>query len=312
MKGIVRYGRYYFAEGVRHLLKRPKKTVYNNTSYLDDLHANRYLAEHIRSGEPFMAGRFGSGEMRAFRRTLEVRFGLRKDIPEETLDSLCINAGFFPRDREKIMRFGELMEGSCRQVDLIATWQGLVMEDYVYDTYLPDAVQCFLSGLEPFFVDEPWTEALKGRRVLVIHPFEDTIRSQYLNHRSQLFADPRILPEFELLTLKAVQTIGGQPDERFADWFAALDYMTDKALEQKFDVAIIGCGAYGFPLAARIKAAGRQAVHMGGASQLLFGIRGNRWEQREDYQKLMNDVWCRPGDAERPSAADQIEGSCYW
>lgn len=311
MSGVIRYGRYFLEEGVRHVLKWKKKVNYDNVSYLDDLHSNRYLAEKIRSGHPFMAGRFGSGEMRAFRRTLEVGWGLKKEIPEETLDSLFINAGFFPRDRQKVMRFGKLMEESCGQVDLIATWQGLVMEDYVYDTYLPQATQCFLSGLEPFFVEEPWTSALEGKKVLVIHPFEDTIRSQY-GKRKEIFREKEILPEFKLYTLKAVQTIGGQGDERFADWFEALDYMTEEALKTDFNVAIIGCGAYGFPLAARLKAAGRQAVHMGGASQLLFGIRGKRWEDREDYRQIMNEAWCRPQESEKPAGAAKVENSCYW
>ena len=311
MKGVLRYSRYFFGEGVRHVLKIPAKVKYDNVSYLDDLHANRFLAERIRSGEPFMAGRFGSGEMRAFRRTLEVRFGLKREIPEETLDSLCINAGFFPRERERVMEFGYLMEQASSQVDLIATWQGLVMENYVYDTWLPQAVQCFLSGLEPFFVDEPWTAALKGRKVLVIHPFEDSIRSQYAK-RERLFVNPAVLPDFELDTLKAVQSIGGQGDARFKDWFEALAYMEEEALGRSFDVAILGCGAYGFPLAARLKAAGRQAVHMGGAAQLLFGIRGKRWEDREDYRRIMNESWCRPGEGEKPAAASQVENSCYW
>ena len=41
-----------------------------------------------------------------------------------------------------------------------------------------------------------------------------------------------------------------------------------------FDVALIGCGAYGFPLAAKLKTAGKQAIHLGGVLQALFGIKG--------------------------------------
>ena len=88
--------------------------------------------------------------------------------------------------------------------------------------------------------------------------------------------------------------------------------MENEALKKDFDVAVIGCGAYGFPLAARLKAAGKQAVHMGGAAQLLFGIRGQRWEARDDYRVLMNDSWSRPLDSERPEGAKKVENSCYW
>ncbi len=292
-------------------MKIHKKPVYDNQKYLDDLHANRMIAGQILAGRPFMAGRFGSGEMRAFRRTLEVGWGWKKEIPEETMDSLCVNAGFFPRDKEKVMAFGRLMEKACRQVDLIGVWEGLLMEGYVYDTFLPEAYRCFLGGLEPFFCGEPWTAALAGKKVLVIHPFEESIKRQYAK-RERLFADRNILPEFELKTQKAVQTIAGQPDPRFADWFEALDYMADSALRTEFDVAVIGCGAYGFPLAARLKAAGKQAIHMGGAAQLLFGIRGQRWDAREDYQRIMNENWSRPLAEEKPQGAARVENNCYW
>jgi len=307
----LRYAAYFACEGVKVVLKIKSKIHYDNVFYLDDLHANRYMAEKIRSGEPFMACRMGSGEMRTFRRTLEVGWGFRKELPEETMDSICINAGFFPRDEEKVMQFGELMAKASKEADLIAVWDGLVMENYVYNTYVKQAKRCYLSGLEPFFCGEPWTKELAGKKVLVIHPFEDTIRSQY-EKRRELFADPDVLPDFELITLKAVQTIAGQKDERFSDWFEALDYMTEEALKKDFDVAIIGCGAYGFPLAARLKAAGKQVVHMGGATQLLFGIRGNRWDAKEEYQALINDAWCRPAESEKPKSAGKVENQCYW
>lgn len=307
----LRYGAYFAWDGAKIVLKIKSKIHYDNQLYLDDLHANRLMKEKILSGEPFMACRMGSGEMRTFRRTLEVRWGLRKELPEETLDSICINAGFFPRDRGKVMDFGRLMEESCKQVDLIGVWDGLAMENYVYNTYVKQAKRCYLAGLEPFFCGEPWTYGLTGKRVLVIHPFEESIQRQY-SRREQLFQNPDILPEFTLLTLKAVQTIAGQRDERFDDWFQALDYMTEEALKKEFDVAIIGCGAYGFPLAARLKQAGKQAIHMGGATQLLFGIRGNRWDAKEEYQSLINDAWCRPTDGEKPKSAEQVENQCYW
>ena len=43
-----------------------------------------------------------------------------------------------------------------------------------------------------------------------------------------------------------------------------------------FDVALLGCGAYGLPFAASIKRMGKKAVHLGVATQILFGIKGKR------------------------------------
>ena len=79
-----------------------------------------------------------------------------------------------------------------------------------------------------------------------------------------------------------------------------------------FDVALIGCGAYGLPLGAAIKQMGKPAVHLGGALQLLFGIRGRRWEAMPQYLSLMNDAWVRPSSTETPPLAEMVDGGCYW
>lgn len=311
MLNQLEYGGYFFTEGVRHVLKIKRNIHYDNRLCLDDSHANLWLMGMVRSGKPFMAGRFGSGEMRTFLKTREVRMGLRRAVPETYMDSMCINAGFFPRQQEQVMAFGDLMEESCRQVDLLAIWGTLPMENYVLHHHVPQAKRCYLSGLEPFFAGQPWTMSWEGKRVLIIHPFEESIRLQY-ERKEEFQRHMKWLPDFTLKTLKAVQTIGGQKDERFDTWFAALDYMYETAMEQEFDLAVIGCGAYGFPLAARLKQAGKQAVHMGGATQLLFGIIGKRWEAKEEYRQLMAEGWKRPLPSEMPEAAKKIEGGCYW
>jgi len=127
-----------------------------------------------------------------------------------------------------------------------------------------------------------------------------------------LFNNNDILPEFTLLTLKAVQTVAGQRDERFETWFDALEFMFNEAMKKDFDIAILGCGAYGFPLAAKLKLAGKQAIHLGGATQLLFGIEGNRWDDHPVISKLYNEYWVRPIESEKPKNANSVEGACYW
>jgi hypothetical protein len=168
-----------------------------------------------------------------------------------------------------------------------------------------------LEDLEPFFCENPWTKALEGKKVLVVHPFADTIQRQFAV-KDKLFADG-LLPDFDLRTIKAVQSIAGEKTA-FKDWFEALDFMKGQIAATDFDICILGCGAYGFPLAAFIKDSGKKAIHLGGVTQLLFGIKGSRWEQYilYPYANLYNDYWVRPGDKERPRNADMVEGACYW
>ena len=169
-----------------------------------------------------------------------------------------------------------------------------------------------LTALEPWYVEHPWTGGLSGKKVLVIHPFRETILRQY-EKREMLFDSPETLPEFaDLQVVQAVQTIAGNTDGRFRDWFEALDWMYTEAVKIDFDTAIIGSGAYGFPLAAKLKAAGKQAFHMGGATQLLFGIKGSRWDNHPVIGRLYNEHWVRPAESERPRSANIVEGGCYW
>ena len=148
--------------------------------------------------------------------------------------------------------------------------------------------------------------------MLVIHPFEESIRKQY-SRRTVLFQNEKVLPPFDLLTLKAVQSLGSIHDRsRFQNWFEALNWMEEKVNSLTFDIALIGCGAYGLPLAAHVKRMGKKAVHLGGATQILFGIKGARWEGIPEISKLFNEYWIRPAEEEKPDNYKQIEGGSYW
>jgi len=65
-------------------------------------------------------------------------------------------------------------------------------------------------------------------------------------------------------------------------------------------------------LAGYIKSLGKKAVHLGGATQILFGIKGKRWEERSDFKQLFNKYWIRPLETEKPINYKKIEGGCYW
>jgi len=154
----------------------------------------------------------------------------------------------------------------------------------------------------------PWTNALEGKRILVISPYSKTIKKQY-KKRAKLFSNKNILPKFHLITLTSVNSVGGETNG-FKTWFEALSHMEKEISKIEFDIAILGCGAYGFPLAAYIKRKGKKAVHLGGSTQLLFGIFGKRWET--SHFSLINKYWVRPAEDERPKNYKSIEDGCYW
>lgn len=300
-----------FWVGMRRIIGREKfrRSTYYGVKIGDFADANKRIKEGLLADKPFLACRFGDGELRTTVYALENKLGIREGFPNYIKEKMSINAGFFPSDDKHLMQFGELMLNSCKQIDVIGVWYNL-LEDYIIHNYAPDAHCVELDGLAPYLSEKPWSAALRGKKVLVIHPFEDSIKQQY-KKRKFLFPGTDILPDFELYTLKAVQTAAGEIS-KFNDWFEALNYMFSEAMKINFEIAIIGCGAYGFPLAAKLKESGKKVVHLGGATQILFGVRGARWDSRPEMQKYFNEYWVRPSELEKPKNADRVEGACYW
>ena len=222
---------------------------------------------------------------------------------------LCNNAGFFPQETGLISRFSSLLLEDTLQMDCCccSSW---IPEDLASEFYSDEILFGNLNDLEPYDYDFPWSKALEGKKVLVIHPFAKSIESQYAR-REKLWENQNVLPKFELKTIKAVQSIAGEPTP-FKSWFEALDFMKTEMDTIDYDVAIIGCGAYGFHLAAHAKRTGHMAIHMGGATQILFGIKGKRWDALPAVCKFFNEYWIRPLSEETPQNNQKVENGCYW
>lgn len=118
-------------------------------------------------------------------------------------------------------------------------------------------------------------------------------------------------------------------DPRQENYAAHLDKMTASAEwdPNLNDVALLGCGPLGLPLARHAKEKGLSAIYVGGLLQILFGIAGRRYlekmspTEREvgglavkvfNRQGLVNEHWIRPLDSETPRNFRDQEGGAYW
>lgn len=317
-----------FAARVLHKLRK----YACNQKYYDDrgmrlvanIHreaASELLHDMLADEHPRMICRFGSTELRLIRRyynrqqggamTRTWRFVFGRTGPfwweDEQRRKIKQLSGVFPNDDDTLRRFSQLYLDILPEIDILASWDP---GEWDLRRELEHVRLIELLDLEPFRNHRPWSRVLAGKRVLVIHPFHKTIRSQY-EKRELLFEDSEVLPAFGLDVIPAVQSLSGG-DGQFKSWFDALQHMKDEMSAREFDVAIIGAGAYGMPLAAHAKSLGKKGIHFGGATQLLFGIQGRRWDAWKDYNWLPNEHWVRPSAEEKPKVADQVEKACYW
>lgn len=284
--------------------------------------ASDYIKEKLSSNKPCMITRIGSNELKAILNYLDINNNgnivsksikyIRNDTgpfwwDDESKFLMRNGAGFFPASAIYLAKFANTMLNELQNADVLGSW---LFDEIRLANFFPNAKIVRLTDLEPYYHSDPWSEVLEGKTVLVIHPFEESIKKQYSRH-SVLFDDPRVLPKFELKTLKAVQSIVANETD-FSNWFDALAWMCNRVNGIEFDIAIIGAGAYGLPLASFVKNIGKKSIHIGGATQILFGIKGKRWDKLPFFRQLYNDSWVRPLAKETPENYQDIESGCYW
>ena len=280
----------------------------------EDLNAK--LEAAVSLGTPVSAGKMGMVEIMSVNHYL-----IQRERGERTLyrgigQLMYLNAGIFPASIKSFDEFNEVYLSYFPDLDFFGMWvygpeRHGAAEKLVYEEYTKDA---HIVGCDwmPWNYENPWISTLKGKKVLVISPFSQTIHKQYLM-REKIWDNDDILPRLdELITIKCPLSAGLQ-ESPFASWTEGLRAMEKQMETTDFDVCLVGAGAWGLPLAVHAKRLGKVGIHMGGDTQLLFGIKGKRWDDNPGMSdKLYNEYWVRPSEEETPDNNVFIEGGCYW
>lgn len=258
-----------------------------------------------------LIARIGATEGKTLRHylTKRVAHSMPKPYPIGIREQMKKGAGFFPISDATLDRFCELYLSEVGNITVYAAWTP--HDRLLCRNASADGARVRLFDLDPFFTTNRWTMALAGKRVTIVSPFAETIERQYLL-RDELFAVPT-LPAFTLSTVKAPMT-HVSTDVTGQDWFANLAALSENVGRTDPEVVIVGAGAYGFPVAAVATRQGAAAVVLGGATQLLFGIAGQRWLNDPQYRNIMTPAWTSPSREERPAGYEELEisGGAYW
>lgn len=159
--------------------------------------------------------------------------------------------------------------------------------------------------------NNPWTKALKGKRILIISPFIKSMQEK-LDILPEIYGVD-LFPECEFVFIKPPQTQGDSESDEFDKELSK--FMSEVVnIKEQFDIALCSCGGYGNLVCAEIYKLGKSAIYVGGVLQMFFGIYGNRWlKERPDIIRLyMNKYWTRPKEEEHPEGHKKVEGGCYW
>jgi len=281
---------------------REKKQYDKIFDVLSVYEGNNYIKNTILSGIPHAIGKIGSNELIASRIYLGFKNSKKRRNKYHPLyrdkRTFKYKAGIFP-DRDEIYeQFAMVYTEAIKSMDYIAVWRNYEESRVISSLNESAILSQSITSLKPFFFDDPWSEALKEKTVLLVHPFVNSIEAQY-EKRKTIWNDEKILPHFHLKTMKVPQN-AAVDTPWFADWLETYRHLLNELKGYTFDVAIIGAGAWSIPLVVEAKKMGKIGIHMGGATQLLFGIKGGRWNDREDIRKMYNSSWINVMDADIP------------
>ena len=277
------------------------------------------IRQLVASGDPFFVGRNGTIELQAIDYWNIHRID-EKPYPSQIKDILQRNAGVFPATEESFDAWCKEYVGGLAQLAVTAAgWYKPMeaVEDKMLAICAPKVVRCPLRSLEPYYVgaEFQWTRALKGK-VAVVSSFTETIQAQLQNSTWPATLFPGDI-EWSFVRTGYSRALSGGHESccwpyPIRTWQEAVDYVVGEVVKSGATTALIGCGGLGMIIGARLKARGVSAIVVGGAIQVLFGIKGKRWATHDVISKFWNDQWVWPSREEVPAWATLVEGGCYW
>jgi hypothetical protein len=216
-----------------------------------------------------------------------------------------------------------LLTYSQKHFLLVAGWFApLAREEKIYLTNLGrNSVMLPLRSLEPYYVpmEMMWTRYLDYHKVAVVSSFAQTAIRQ-IPKANEIWGDraTALLPShaqfIPISTGYAPVLANGRAEwpGNPKSWEQAVDSVVQRVIDSGAEIVLIGCGGLGMIIGYRLKKLGKVCIVMGGAIQVLFGIKGNRWENHSIIGRCWNDAWVYPSLEETPAESSTIEKGCYW
>lgn len=283
------------------------------------------LVRAVQTAAPYAAGKLGTSEFDALCWYLAHRRNKLHPLAYQhhVYQHMVMNAGLFPARQETLDQWAEhMLEHVLPAMDLLVEWNPLskLHEYYFLEAHAPHSKRTVLRALEPYYEADPsnrYTLAIpEGEKIAIISPFADSLMKQcsklHLIWPIPVWSVNHLFVPIQTFFSPLVATEQHQWPARIKSWQTACVDIVEKVISVGAKYVLIGCGALSLPIAVALKQAGCVAIHTGGATQILFGIKGRRWDNHGVISKFYNDNWKRPYPHEVPTLATAIENGCYF
>ena len=267
-----------------------------------------FIKKLIDSNSAFLIGRLGNSEMRAL-----VQFINSRKVSDIVAIKASKCAGIYwnnaKNKKMNIEKFCLHYRDAIDNTDAMTT-PGLFSfpGNYGEKYYAKQSVIIQKRWLEPSLL----LPLLENKKILVISPFSNTIKKQF-KKKELLFTNFKY-PDFKLVCYTSYYSI--LDNKPHSGWFETFNTMCNDIKHIDFDIAIVGCGGYGMPLANFIKnVLHKSSICSGGYTAAYFGIKYTRMvnqHKKVGEHPYINKHWVYPAKTERPKKFNTLEGGCYW
>lgn len=280
---------------------------------------SKYIKSVIESNNPFFIGRIAGCE-------LEIAYNFYKNNFFDIVDNMTRlenNAGIRVNDNDCLGLYVEQLIKSYEHCTAIAEWDisGKVFAHTGQGQHLitiktPHIPKINAKALEPYYFKEDisWMRELKGKRVLIVHPFLKTFQKQQENLK-KTFPGRSWFEDCELDFIQPPFTLAGNHQNKCwqEHYNEFIENLKEQTKNKDFDIALVAAGGYGMLISDYIFTnLQRSVIYVGGALQIFFGVIGKRWFDNKEIMKLVNDDWIRPDKDDKPQNFTKVEKGCYW
>ena len=292
---------------------------------------------------PIMIGKIGANELLIIYQSIAIMQNQITDYSPDIKKEGCLTAGIYPPTKEGFLIFTKAYIEAIKSMNIMASWNDniLQIEEYVWNNYIVKDKNAPLNApineplglvelttLESFYTEPTywWQNLYENKTILVITPFTKSIQTQLdLSKRDKVWRGKWSGFWSKNITFKYVKFAhpyyisSNEDKDKYPKTLDLLmkKYETEIDNIGHFDIALIGTGAYSILLCDYVKRIKKKnAFHLGGGLQMMFGVYGHRWEPSFNnspfLKEYMNDYWIRPLAEEIPPMYQAQENGAYF
>lgn len=256
---------------------------------------NNWLVHNLLNNKGFMVLRQGNVEATAI---------LQK---EGVYSQMYTNAGFygdieiFKKWKNEYIR--ALMNASC-MLDVVSCKSFVICGEVMTKLNIYKPTLAYIEKID-FWLNLMEIFKKFKKKICVVSYFAKEMAIQYKNINN-IFKEVD-LSKININFVESWNTVKGNTPHK--DWSETFNKLKDKIDRTDADIYLVSCGCYGLPLCNYIKTKNKNSIYVGGLLQMVFGLKGKRWDERQDMNKYYNDHWKYP--KKKPNNSEGVEGWCY-